>query len=1365
MRYKLIPYYILLLISFILLQASDVGLSLNSDLHPQGPWPVSAERVDCIAVERCWRRPIQLSMSMVPANTIRNHFVLPSSVVRQGTTPESPGSLYGQWPDEGMSNNHSKHCVYAMVQSGIMLAVPADRRRKGRRAYFARCMAYRGYMRRVDFYLALRTVVVNAAFDYSLGIAPSAFANERMSQHVLVDFHVPPAQVVLLGGGVTASKRRMWHYDELKDYECVSKPLEDGVYRIAAYVSQDSIGLIPENVSGVNIPLEALLGRLTRSMLTEVAIQHHVTISRRHWSVPTLLTLFTKHTCESCPGFYTLVEHQPISSSTERMGKLRELAKEDSDKQQYLRDQNREHVRAFRNNHLFPPAPPSRRIHEDAIRGFCHETDLSSLQERGCAVCGQLTSIHALQDLSTFEYGLACLINPLVTRKERKTSNDPITHLDGPVIDKGCSDVCDMCAESLSQGVAPKNSLANGLWLGEVPHELKSLYWTEQLLIARVMHNYCIIRVRSSGMHRMRANAICHALPMPKIYSVLPPPREDMDDVLAFMYIGPTAPTPEDFKRTPFLVRKNKVRKALDWLKLNHKDYIDVGISEENLEGYPEDRPPVIVDFQMQEATKDPEATAVNDGEDADGTTEGMCSFVVHTLTPDAAETLMEGEDRKTLRAKAVEHFKKGGNVLAIGHAADPESIYNNPQLYPQMFPWLYPYGFGGLGNGHIIKRMGDGYQKRLQLMYHDKRFQLDAAFPLVALNHNQIKASTTGGYLLTHKRNFTEVADRILRVQDGTLAEIIKQLEDKTFVLDPSNETQAECMKLINDIDYVASNVDGSVTSRKRMRNQIWSLTSYLGAPSWFITFAPADINHPIALYYAGTDTTYHIDVLSRSDRERLIANNPVAGARFFKVIVEAFLTHVLGVGASHPGIYGRTKGYYGTVEQQGRLTLHLHMLVWMQNSMTPQEIRDRIMAKDSDFQRRIVEYLEALHVGEFIDTNMEEMKDVVGSFDDTHPETARSTLKMPEAPPLPGSCATSCNRCDGCTKADTWWQTYKDTVNELLYRSNTHDCRHGCKDNKYGTCKARFPRETPQVTQCDMKTGAIIQRKGEAWMNWFTPTVTYLLRCNTDVTSLLSGTAIKAVIAYVTDYITKTPLKSHVMFEAVRKVFKRDEEQGTVYPSGQVRARKIITKAVNTLTVKSEIGGPMACLYLLGHPDHYTNFKFRKLFWRSYIKHVSIAWNEAEPEHALDPGAEARKEKVMLRAKGEDIVAFDYIMDYELRPYEFQDVCLYDWIRRCNKQQISGGHNGAMAKQGGYSVEKVLRHKWSPNKGALRFEIQWKLGDCTWESYTNCKHLKAVDEYFAKCGVTDRNDLPMHDIFSEAEIQDSLIISSTLR
>jgi len=40
---------------------------------------------------------------------------------------------------------------------------------------------------------------------------------------------------------------------------------------------------------------------------------------------------------------------------------------------------------------------------------------------------------------------------------------------------------------------------------------------------------------------------------------------------------------------------------------------------------------------------------------------------------------------------------------------------------------------------------------------------------------------------------------------------------------------------------------------------------------------------------------------------------------------------------------------------------------------------------------------------------------------------------------------------------------------------------------------------------------------KKGEAWINTFSSLVTYLFQYNTDTTSLLSGTAIKATVIYV--------------------------------------------------------------------------------------------------------------------------------------------------------------------------------------------------------------------------------------------------------
>ena len=55
---------------------------------------------------------------------------------------------------------------------------------------------------------------------------------------------------------------------------------------------------------------------------------------------------------------------------------------------------------------------------------------------------------------------------------------------------------------------------------------------------------------------------------------------------------------------------------------------------------------------------------------------------------------------------------------------------------------------------------------------------------------------------------------------------------------------------------------------------------------------------------------------------------------------MVQIFIEEVLGMKSNHCGQYGDTQTYYGTVEQQGRLTLHMHLLLWIKGSITPKEI-----------------------------------------------------------------------------------------------------------------------------------------------------------------------------------------------------------------------------------------------------------------------------------------------------------------------------------------------------------------------------------------------------------------------------------------
>ena len=436
----------------------------------------------------------------------------------------------------------------------------------------------------------------------------------------------------------------------------------------------------------------------------------------------------------------------------------------------------------------FPPPPVDNELSQRIISDFCNDSLPSALEEAGCAVCGQLVPVSQLTRLKGVKNYLHVLhATGAVTRFERSNIMQSIREHKGPVLDHACDRICDDCRRQLRNGKIPHYALANGLWLGAVPEVLSSLTYIERLLVARVRVNSCFIRVASSGLRKMASHVIAFDSPVPKLYHCLPPPVEDLDEVLAILFTGPCNPSEKEFKRTPLLVRRKNVADALEWLKLNHVDYADLDISYEELNRYPEDVPPVSIHFQQSMTNKVEEGTSVFDDAPDDGVEEGDCPFVVHGLTGDQLTT----KSASALKGIALRHWNSRGAALAISHDASPQSIYKNPSLYPQIFPWLFPYGLGGIGSSNL--QLSDQAHKRYLLMYHDKRFQRDPCFPFVAFSHQQIKSSTTGGFLLAETRKFDDIAERLLNINQDVLQNIAQRMSSGEIVK-PCSKDEVDC-------------------------------------------------------------------------------------------------------------------------------------------------------------------------------------------------------------------------------------------------------------------------------------------------------------------------------------------------------------------------------------------------------------------------------------------------------------------------------------------------------------------------------------------------------------------------------------------
>ncbi|KAJ7086960.1 hypothetical protein C8R44DRAFT_548657, partial [Mycena epipterygia] len=420
-----------------------------------------------------------------------------------------------------------------------------------------------------------------------------------------------------------------------------------------------------------------------------------------------------------------------------------------------------------------------------------------------------------------------------------------------------------------------------------------------------------------------------------------------------------------------------------------------------------------------------------------------------------------------------------------------------------------------------------------------------------------------------------------------------------------------------------------------------------------------------------------------------------------------------------------------------------------WVMNAMSPQEIRDRIMGPNSKFRKRLIAYLEGSHQAELFTGSIESVPGkkprlVPHKLPRSEYAVAGSTFRSPTqtfpTPPPPLCTNLNCSgNCAACVKLERWNHRYRREVDNLLVRSNVHTHFHSVVDEaakdkiaherkgcltKNGVCRARFPREVFPVSEIDPK-GHINVRHVEPMMNAINPVLTFLSRCNTDVTSMLSGTAIKAVVSYVSDYISKLGLKSYQMFASVYHVFDKDTENVGEDVKEREHARHLMRKMVNSMSAKMEIGSPMASMYVLGHPDHYTSHSYVTFPWRSYVLFVRSFWTKHADRMDIDGENEDDEgDSVPIGKQDGKFVGASGVDDYRYRPVVYNNVSLYEWIQCADRKARTKRERAEFDDE--ILMAKYLRKDW------YVAAMQKRQGD----NYDNEDTLEADfnddDEYF---------------------------------
>eukprot|EP00435_Cladocopium_sp_Y103_P046459 s3073_g13.t1 len=528
--------------------------------------------------------------------------------------------------------------------------------------------------------------------------------------------------------------------------------------------------------------------------------------------------------------------------------------------------------------------------------------------------------------------------------------------------------LCNQCNAALRATPARLigRALANGNLCLPLPRPLLDLTFAEKLFLAR---GYTVKRLHTlpgpsapaDRQHALTGNGISFPQNAAHIVSSLPRhPREAAELLTVFFAPGDR---PDQHRRQPYVVRRQRVLQGLHWLQTHNPFYADVQIDALALAALPED------DVPEEFFVSGPAAPFLLRPDVGPAAAQVSNATPGDSDLPLAAAVLdVEGEGLIPLHAwqealTGSSHAQEEYDILILS-GSEPLSSFALA-YWVFCFPHLFPYG-DGVAAGARLRRLPDTLWARHLLLRMDRKqetlhwsLDLDFVATLFGVLHRrellravQIKINSPG---------FAQHAQALQALRDVDFAAVAQALEGAGGVQEAlrSDFVSEKMKEVLRSMEIVSGAVPCTDASRRRMRRELRSFQIWHGLPSIFLTLNPADTRHPFTLYYssaAGNDWVPVADdaalssVLKKVNLLHLVASDPVAVARAFHEHVRALLTHLLDCNGTietlHPdgvaaclsgGVLGPIAGYYGVTEPQLRGSLHIHMLIHLYAFTTP--------------------------------------------------------------------------------------------------------------------------------------------------------------------------------------------------------------------------------------------------------------------------------------------------------------------------------------------------------------------------------------------------------------------------------------------
>lgn len=213
-----------------------------------------------------------------------------------------------------------------------------------------------------------------------------------------------------------------------------------------------------------------------------------------------------------------------------------------------------------------------------------------------CMTCGREKMKLDLTETMLPSYEYEEVFKPSVYVPNSELVGSMVLHGPSALFENECATgpCCSDCRDYIHRRQVPPLALCNGLWVGQVPEELRQLGLLEQLLVARALTvSYHIhVTAYSSSEYRFSNSVSVYPLdPSHCLDNILPRTMPlDLKHLARFLKVTVSGVKAREFKGKPavWTVRRALVELALKWLQVNNSLYQGIRIDRERLSLLPE---------------------------------------------------------------------------------------------------------------------------------------------------------------------------------------------------------------------------------------------------------------------------------------------------------------------------------------------------------------------------------------------------------------------------------------------------------------------------------------------------------------------------------------------------------------------------------------------------------------------------------------------------------------------------------------------------------------------------------------------------------------------------------------------------------